>query len=115
MRSHLVGSLALVGVLLAVPVRAAAADCNALDEKIAAAKTAAQHQAIAACYADMAKAAEASANEHKKMGEAYQKMVGAPVGKLQIYCESFTRTLLAEAKTYEQMAAAHWDLAKSAK
>jgi hypothetical protein len=107
--------MALVAALLALPAHATAADCKALDKKIAVAKTAAQHEAIAACYAAKAKAAEASANEHKKLSEAYQTLVGAPVGKLQIYCESFTRTFLAEAKTYGQMADAHRELAKSAK
>ena len=35
--------------------RAAAADCTGMAAKIAAAKTASDHQAIAACYMEMAK------------------------------------------------------------
>ena len=117
MRRHTIGSMALVIALLVFPSRAAPADCTALDKKIAAAKTAADHEAIAACFDDKAKAAQAGVDEHTKMAEAYRQFGGAPVEKLGLptYCDAFVRTLDAVAKTYEKMAAAHRELAKSVK
>jgi hypothetical protein len=87
-----------------------------IDAKIAAAKTAADHEAIAAWYDEQAKEAQAKADEHKKMGESYKKMGGAAV-KLDLpgHCTYFTNAFTAEAKKYAEMAAAHRQMAKDAK
>jgi hypothetical protein len=109
---------ALFAVAIAMPtMQARAADCSDLDSKIAAAKTAADHEAIASCYDDMAKDAQAKQAEHKSMGAAYRKMGGAAVGKLNLpqHCDYFTKTFGTDAKMYEQMAAAHRQMAKNAK
>ena len=111
-RIVLMGALA---VALASP--AFAAECDGLDAKIGAAKTAADHEAIAACYDGFAKDAQAKADEHKAMGAAYRKSAGAPVGKLGLpqHCDYFTTTFQAEAKNYGEMASAHRQMAKNAK
>ena len=108
---------ALVAAILAMPaVQASGADCSGIEAKIAAAKTAADHDAIAACYDDLAKEARAKAAEHKAMGEAYRKAGGAAAAKLGMlqHCDYFTKAFGNEAKTYEEMAAAHRQMAKKA-
>lgn len=110
--------LSLFIVMFAMPTfQARAADCDGLDAKIAAAKTAAEHDAIAACYDDFAKSAQAKADEHKAMGAAYRKAGGAAVGKLGLpqHCDHFTKTFQNDAKMYEEMAKAHRQMAKNAK
>ena len=57
---------------------ARAEDCTDLEAKISASATAAQHGAVATCYDDMAKQAQAQATKHAAMGAAYQKSGGAP-------------------------------------
>src|SRR5262249_45663993 len=86
-------------------------------EKIAAAKTADEHEAIAKWYDDQAKEAEDKAAEHRKMGEAYKKEPGAIASKTHFHehCEVLTRNFTAEAKEYRALAAAHRERAKEAK
>ena len=103
---------------LALPtIQARAADCSGLDAKIGAAKTAADHEAIASCYDDLSKDAQAKADQHKAMGAAYRKEGGHAVGKLGLpqHCDQFTRTFTNEAKMYGDMAKAHRQMAKNAK
>ena len=105
-------------VLLAggLPLTSArAADCDGLDAKIAAAKTAADHEAIAACYDASAKAAHDKVAEHKKMKAAYEGIGAAAKMQLPQHCDYFTKTYAADAKMYEQMAAAHRKMAKEVK
>ena len=109
---------ALFVAALALPtMQAVAADCAGLEAKIAAAKTAADHEAIAACYDDLAKDAQAKATEHKEMGAAYRKAGGHVVAKLGLpqHCDHFIKTFQDEAKTYEEMAKAHRQMAKNVK
>jgi len=104
---------------LALPMRqASAADCGDMEAKIAAAKTAAEHEAIAACYDDMAKDAQAKATEHEQLRAAYRKTGGIAASKgmgMPQHCDYFIKTFKSEAKMYEQMAAAHRQMAKKAK
>ena len=117
MRTTILSAGALAALLALAPMPARAADCSDLETKIAAAKTAADHEAIAACYDDMAKEAQAKATEHKKMGAAYRKAGGPVLGKFALpqHCDHFTKTFTDEAKSYEEMAKAHRQMAKSAK
>ena len=109
--------VAAMVALMMPTVQAAAVDCSGIEAKIAAAKTAADHEAIASCYDEMAKDATAKADEHKKMGEAYRKGGGAPVGKLGLpqHCDQFIKSFQNEASMYKEMAAAHRKMAKDAK
>jgi hypothetical protein len=117
MRTRIVLGTLLAAALALPAMRAAAADCGDIDAKISAAQTAADHNAIATCYDDMAKDAQAKEAEHKSMGAAYRKIGGAVVGKLNLpqHCDYFTKTFATDAKMYEQMAAAHRQMAKNAK
>lgn len=107
-------ALFLIG-LAACASSARAADCTKLDAKVAAATTAADHEALAKCYDARAAAARASGEEHKKLADAYRDYKRAPMGKHQLWSEAFAKTLDAEAHTYEQMAAGHRDVAKGIK
>jgi len=118
MRTGLVLATLLAAVLVLPTSRAAAADCDGLDAKISAAKTAAEHEAIAGCYDDMAKGAEAKAAEHKKMAQAYgMGSIGNQATKTHFHqhCESLIRSYEAEAKEYASLASMHRDMAKKAK
>ena len=66
----------------------------------------------------MAKGAQAKATEHKEMAAAYRKAgsIGAAKGlNMPQHCDYFIKTFQSEAKMYEQMAAAHRQMAKKAK
>src|SRR5437870_6809407 len=100
--------LGLVGVL--PPMWARRAQAADIGEKIAAAKTAADHEEIAKWYDSQAKEAQDKAEEHRKMGEAYKKEPG-PFGVTKLHfhqhCETLTKSYAAEAKEYRALAAAH--------
>ena len=108
MRTILILAWALVGMTPA----AFAANCADLPKKVASASTPADHEAIAKCYDERAKVARASSEEHKRLADAYRTYTRAPMGKSQLWAEAFAKTLDAEGKTYDSMAAAHRDLAK---
>lgn len=108
----------LLAVALASTMQARAADCDGLNAKIGAAKTAADHEAIATCYEDMAKDARAKVAEHEKMAKAYSMSgVGNQATKTHFHqhCEALIRSYQAEAKEYDALAKQHQDLAKHAK
>jgi hypothetical protein len=118
MRTGILLVTAFAAVLALPTMQAHAADCGGLDAKIGAAKTAAEHEAIAACYADMAKDAQAKVAEHEKMAKAYSMSgVGNQATKTHFHqhCEALIRSYGAEAKEYTALAAAHRDMAKKAK
>jgi hypothetical protein len=110
---------AMLVAALALPMtQAVAADCSGIDAKISAAKTAADHEAIAACYDTMAKDAQAKVDEHKKMAQAYSMTgVGNQATKTHFHqhCEALIGAYGAEAKEYTALATAHRQMAKTAK
>lgn len=115
----LTGTLLIMMLAISVSSRpAAAGNCDDIEAKIAVMKTAADHEAIAACYDDMAKDAQAKATEHEQMRAAYRKAggVGALKGlNMPQHCDYFIKTFKSDAKMYEEMAAEHRKMAKSAK
>ena len=89
-----------------------------IDAQIAAAKTPADHEAIAAYYDGEAKEAQAKADEHKKMEKAYSMSgIGNQATKTHFHqhCETLIRAYESEAKEYTALAAAHRQMAKTAK
>jgi hypothetical protein len=109
---------ALTALLMLPAMEARAADCEGLDAKIGVAKTAAEHEAIATCYEDMAKDARSKVAEHEKMAKAYGMAgVGNQATKTHFHqhCEALIRSYAAEAKEYDALAKAHRDMAKHAK
>ena len=118
MRTGLIMAAFLAAALALPTTQARAADCDGLDAKIGAAKTATDHEAIAACYDSMAKDAQAKVAEHEKMAKAYNMSgVGNQATKTHFHqhCEALIRSYEAEAKEYDAMAKAHRDMAKHAK
>jgi hypothetical protein len=88
-----------------------------MEKMISAAKTAADHEAIAAQYEREAAAARAEAAEHRKMAESYKKVGGAGIGKLHLdaHCEKLAKSYDEVAQQDEELAKAHREMAKSAK
>ena len=118
MRMGTLAATLLAAALMLPTTQARAADCDGLDAKIGAAKTAADHEAIATCYEGMAKDARAKAAEHEKMAKAYGMAgVGNQATKTHFHqhCETLIRNYQAEAKEYDALAKQHQDMAKHAK
>ena len=106
----------LLLLTLLMPARpATATDCGNMATKIAAAKTASDHQAIAACYDEMAKEARAKAAEHTQLAASYRKTpdgVARGLKSLPDHCDSLAKYYTDEATKYEEMAKMHRDAAK---
>jgi hypothetical protein len=110
----------VASLILAAPRTGIALDATDLPAAIENAKTAADHEAIAAYYEGEAKAARARADEHRKMAAAYGKQPRPGGGKghrPQVYrtigqhCEKLVARFEADAKDYEVMAASHREAA----
>ena len=115
----LVGATFLtLGIASALPgMWATPARAGDIDAQIAAAKTPADHEAIAAWYDTQAKEAQDKAAEHQKMGDAYKQGGGALAHKTNFHqhCEALVKSYTAEAKEYRALAAEHRAMAKAAK
>jgi hypothetical protein len=112
------GVLAVSGLLvglLGLPVRAGA-EALEIEKMIATAKSAADHEAIAAHYEREASDARAKAEQHKTMEGEYRN-AGGPAAKERLpdHCARLVKEYQAQAKTYAAMAQAHRDLARTAK
>jgi hypothetical protein len=88
-----------------------------LDKMISSAKTAADHEAIAAEYERRAAAAKAKSEEHLEMGAAYKKIGGAVIEKQHIdtHCDTLADLYKKIAKENEVLANAQKAMAKEAK
>lgn len=88
---------------------------------VQAAKTAADHEALAAQYDKDAAAAKAKAAAHRRMGEAYKGAAATSGGKVSgasampQHCESLAKSFEQQAEMYATMAATERELAKAAK
>lgn len=87
-----------------------------LGEMIATAKTPADHEAIAKQYDTLAAQEKSKAEMHKRMGQNYKQVGGAPVGKYNLvgHCDNLSKNATKDAAEYEKLAAAHRDMAKQA-
>lgn len=88
-----------------------------MEKMIAAAKTPADHEQLAAQYDKEAAAARAKADEHRKMAAAYRKEGGAIVSKLHFdeHCDALVKSYTAAAKEYEALAKAERQMGKGMK
>lgn len=112
-----VGLVALVFAALSLAAaRSFAAEDFDVDKAIATAKTAADHEAIAAYFDKEAAEAQAKVESHSKMGEDYKKLGGAAIEKLHIeqHCERLTKSYARAADEAKALAAAHREMAKQA-
>jgi hypothetical protein len=88
-----------------------------MEQMISSAKTAADHEALAAMYEKEAAEAEAKAAEHTKMAEAYKKQGGALIEKLHLdlHCIALAKSYERAGKEYAALAKAEREMAKAAK
>ena len=95
-------------------IRAFAKQQMAMPDMIAKAKTAAEHQKLAAHYEQEAKAARAKSDEHAKMADAYRKAGGALIEKLHFdqHCDTLAKSFAAMADEFEALAKAEQEAAK---
>jgi hypothetical protein len=104
-------TLVLAALLLMAPCIGTAD--QAMMDKISAAKTPADHEALAAEYAKQAADAKAKAVEHEQMAKTY---AGAVREKLHFdqHCHALAAYYRSIAKEFDAMAEAHRKLAKQA-
>jgi hypothetical protein len=115
--SMFAASIVAVGLVLSVSTPIATAQAAEVTEgQIAAARTAADHEVIAASYDAEAKAAEAKAAEHKSMANAYQGATGMKSSRdaLMSHCNRLATDYRAAAKEYRSLATEHRAMAKTA-
>ena len=86
------------------------------QQRIEAARTPADHEALAADYAKDAVSARAKAAEHRKMAASYQRyQPGRGGGNMQAHCNALVRNYEAIAAEFDGMAAGHRQMAVQAK
>lgn len=105
----------LLLVALWAPVRAPAADD--IDEMLANAKTAADHEGIAAYYDKEAAAAKEKADLHRRMLAIVKKQGGPGIAKWHMdrHCERLIKQYDDSAQMYTEMAHAHREMARDLK
>lgn len=108
-------SAGVAAMMLSGSVLAAGPDA-VTPAQIAAAKTAADHEAIAKAYDDEANRLEAMAKEHEQMAQSYRAMTtgskGADPAAMAAHCTKLVKEYQAAAKQNKDLAAAHRQMAK---
>lgn len=109
------GTLVLAATFAVSAPPAAAADDAHMGKMIESAKTAADHEAIAADYDKLAAEAAAKAAEHKAMAERYRRAGGpGSKGGFAEHCDGLVVIFNGAAKEYKALADMHRAQAKSA-
>jgi hypothetical protein len=109
------GLVALLSVFSLPAIRARAAEEVDIEKMIQAAKTPADHQAIADYYQHQADAAKAKAAEHTKMAQQYKTGAFGLKTHFHEHCETLAKLYQSEAKEYAALAEAHRQMAAKAK
>ena len=108
----------LSAAVMATGLMAGAANVRAADldpATIAAAKTPAQHEAIAKAFEDEAAKLEREADKHKDVSQTYAQPGGKPWMKGQVkHCDAVVKDLKAAASEDRALAAEHHKMAKQA-
>ncbi len=120
MKTKLILGTLLSALLICVSLptfRAFAKEHMSMPDMIGMAKTAADHEKLAAMYEREAKAAKAKADEHGKMAAAYRKMGGVFVAKLHFdeHCDALAKSFASSAEEFEALAKAEHEAAKEMK
>ena len=104
---------AVLALCLASPLPAAA---DVTEAQIAAARTPADHEAIAKVYDADAASAEAKAGEHKAMAKTYRSAGGQKpyTNSMVRHCERLVKDYTEAAADYRALAAEHRGMAKDA-
>ena len=115
--SRHIASLVLLSVVLAGCASGPFATAQDPVQRVEAARTASDHQALATHYDQQAAAARASAADHRKMGSSYSGMYAGGRGgaSMAAHCNNIVRSQESMAAEYEAMAAAHRQLAGQTK
>ncbi len=110
-RSILMTTIAALGLSLGTLSATGAVPTPA---EIAAAKTPAEHEAIARAYEAEAKALEKMAAKHKDLGQTYSTQAGgkAPQASQAKHCDSVASALEAAAREERALAEEHHKMAK---
>lgn len=113
-------SIGIVMIVLAVGTLGyrsvgVAQEGTSLEQRITNAKTAADHEAIAAYYDKEAQAIHARHAEHQKMGEWYKKNPALNKSGFSTHCDLIAANYDKTAKEYEALAKLHREMGKSAK
>ena len=95
----------------------AAEEGKSLEQMVAAAKTPADHEAIAAYYEKEAQVGHQKHAEHKKLADFYAATPALKTksGTLYNHCSDAAKKYEEIAKDYEAMAKMHQEIAKAAK
>ncbi len=111
-----VGVITLAALLSLAVTHGRAAENFDVDKAIATAKTAADHEAIAAYFDKEAAEAQTKADNHAKMEDAYKNLGTALVEKqhLDQHCNKLSAGYAQAAKENKALAKAHRDMAKLA-
>ena len=88
-----------------------------LPAMVVGAKTAADHEAIAKRYEELAGKERTEASEHQKLAASYREMTSSVVGKhhlnsLAKHCDNLAKNANASASDYDALAAGQRQLAK---
>jgi hypothetical protein len=110
MRTTLIVTAMLAVALMGTGL--AAAGPMDMEAQIAAAKTAADHEAIAAEYSKQAAEAREQAAHHGKLAETYKRM--GKRAHLAAHCQKLSADYSDSAKAFEALAEAHRALAREA-
>lgn len=114
--SRRIASALLLSVVLAGCASGPNAPSPELQQRIEAARTRSDHEALVTYYKEEAAAARARATEHRKMAKGYQGMVSAGRGgaSMPAHCNAIVRNYESIALEYEGMAESHQQMAKQA-
>jgi len=106
--SAMSATVAVAGLLAAMPVERAQAGDAALEALIPQlATTPDQHKAVASYYRSQAASASAEATRHRQMGTTYSQGNYTRKKAMEEHCEKLSASYDALAKQYEELAAEH--------
>lgn len=110
---------ALIGafILLLLPLATRAADTGPVTEanvaqRVQAAKTAADHEALAAYFQAQSAAAAQKVKDHEAMLASFNQIGGRPSQVWKTHCESLIKSFRTAAKDYQMLAQEQSTLAK---
>jgi len=106
-------ALLVVGIALSGCAGVSTAPSQELQQKIEAANTRSDHEALAIYYTQEAGSARAKAAEHRKMAKSY--IGGRGGASMQAHCNSIVKSYEGIATEYDGMAAGHRQMAEQAK
>jgi hypothetical protein len=103
----------VAGIALAGCAEMITSPSPAIQQQIEAARTPADHEALATYYVKEAAAARRQAEDHRKMGKAYTSFPGGRGGgSWSAHCNAQAASYEDIAKRYDAMAAEHRQMAK---